>query len=774
MSYFSGVATPNNSSPYMADGDIAGSGLDPYRTLLMLLLGSAVVYSSFNSLKAPIRFIWHCFLRPLGAAETQKDRLDQFYKGQAEIYDSTRQKLLRGRETMLNLAAAHLRERENGKGRKPLVWVDIGGGTGWNIETMDDFMPVKSFDAIYLVDLCEPLLEIARRRFAARGWTNVHVINQDACAFSLPAQSVSLVTLSYSLSMIPSYHNLLDRIDRMLDPRDGLVGVADFYTARKSANLHEQSIGGEGRLCTWLGHWFWQMWFDLDHVDLSPGRRDYLQYKFGTVKVVNGRNNLFIPWFVQIPYYVWIGCSRSVDVSTALQVFHTDSGNSLGDFSPKSVASQTGLRRVPSYQLDQGSTSDESSSVVEPLPPSSAFHYHPRTPWRLPYYTHAVHKEFRTFIYAFTWEDPMEDMKHLNLTKDDSILVISSAGDNALHYAIEAGPRRIHCVDMNPCQGHLVELKLAAIRALSHKEFFALFGDGKFPDFRRVLDEKLAPWLSSAAYQFWSTNENAFRDSFYMRGYSGWALRVTKWVLWLGGVLGDARRMCDVDTIEEQERIWREKLRPVLLSNWFVRLVLNNPAFLWNALGVPLAQRRAFLNEGSCFDFARDTLDPLASTAVLKKGGYHYLLCLLGHYTPESCPAYLTPAGFNKLKEDECARLGSFRLHTDSITNVLTQMHPGQLTHAVLMDHLDWFSPDTPSSAASLTDEVTQLARVLLPGSAVFWRSAAKKPWYCVEFEKAGFELECLGVRGDGKAIDQVNMYASFWKGVRKADGAAL
>ena len=45
----------------------------------MLVLGSAVVYSSFNSLKAPIRFIWHCFLRPLGSTNTQKDRLDQVY-----------------------------------------------------------------------------------------------------------------------------------------------------------------------------------------------------------------------------------------------------------------------------------------------------------------------------------------------------------------------------------------------------------------------------------------------------------------------------------------------------------------------------------------------------------------------------------------------------------------------------------------------------------------------------------------------------------------------
>ena len=34
-------------------------------------------------------------------------------------------------------------------------------------------------------------------------------------------------------------------------------------------------------------------------------------------------------------------------------------------------------------------------------------------------------------------------MKHLELTEDDSILVITSAGDNALHYAIEASPKRV-------------------------------------------------------------------------------------------------------------------------------------------------------------------------------------------------------------------------------------------------------------------------------------------------------------------------------------------
>lgn len=47
-------------------------------------------------------------------------------------------------------------------------------------------------------------------------------------------------------------------------------------------------------------------------------------------------------------------------------------------------------------------------------------------------------------------EDPFEDMRYLNLTKDDSMLIITSAGDNALHYAVKAQPKRIHCVDMNP------------------------------------------------------------------------------------------------------------------------------------------------------------------------------------------------------------------------------------------------------------------------------------------------------------------------------------
>jgi len=84
---------------------------------------------------------------------------------------------------------------------------------GWNIEQMASYMPLSDFDTIYLIDLCEPLLDVARKRFAAKGWTNVICLKQDASEFVLPEWeagqdprgSLTVATLSYSLSMVSSF-----------------------------------------------------------------------------------------------------------------------------------------------------------------------------------------------------------------------------------------------------------------------------------------------------------------------------------------------------------------------------------------------------------------------------------------------------------------------------------------------------------------------------------------------------------------------------------------
>jgi betaine lipid synthase len=76
---------------------------------------------------------------------------------------------------------------------------------------------------------------------------------------------------------------------------------------------------------------------------------------------------------------------------------------------------------------------------------------------------------------------------------------------------------------VNPCQGHLLELKLAGIHALDYQEFWQLFGDGRHQDFATLLDTKLAPHLSAHAYAFWKSNVTSFDTHFYKQGYSGLA-----------------------------------------------------------------------------------------------------------------------------------------------------------------------------------------------------------------------------------------------------------
>ena len=142
------------------------------------------------------------------------------------------------------------------------------------------YFPISSFDAVYVLDLCGPLLDVARKRFAARGWTNVRCLLQDATQFVLPTWidegldgetgGLDYVSMSYSLSMMPDYHTLLDRVDRFLSP-SGLLAVADFYVSAREPTSVAGVIGDVGsRQCSYWTRTFWLNWFSFDHVDLHP------------------------------------------------------------------------------------------------------------------------------------------------------------------------------------------------------------------------------------------------------------------------------------------------------------------------------------------------------------------------------------------------------------------------------------------------------------------------------------------------------------------------
>ena len=58
--------------------------------------------------------------------------------------------------------------------------------------------------------------------------------------------------------------------------------------------------------------------------------------------------------------------------------------------------------------------------------------------------------------------------------------------------------------------------------------------------------------------------------------------------------------------------------------------------------------------------------------------------------------------------------------------SVLTGLSESSLTRALVMDHLDWFTP----GSRDVEGEVREFYRVLALGGTIYWRSASRKPWY--------------------------------------------
>ena len=127
-------------------------------------------------------------------------------------------------------------------------------------------------------------------------------------------------------------------------------------------------------------------------------------------------------------------------------------------------------------------------------------------------------------VYNTCWEDPRLDREALQLRPEDAVLVITSAGCNALDYAL-AGAGQVVAVDINPRQNALLELKLAGIRSLQFEDFFAMFGSGRLDRAGKVYADKLRPLLSPWSQAYWDRRIEFFEPgnlrSFYFRGTSG-------------------------------------------------------------------------------------------------------------------------------------------------------------------------------------------------------------------------------------------------------------
>ncbi|KAG7371744.1 ubiquinone/menaquinone biosynthesis methyltransferase [Nitzschia inconspicua] len=233
-----------------------------------------------------------------------QERLNSFYDQQADLYDSYRVRMLHGRPLMLKAVARHTKPTASLK-KKGLVWVDLACGTGYNVESFKTCL--DKFHAIYLLDLCVPLTKVAQRERAdkyndkSKNHQKIQVIHGDATDFDCPglpeAGTADIVTISYSLVMIPDWRKAIVNAKRLLKSGGkGMIAVSDFTLDPDQRSVMKT---------------FWKSIFAKDHVFLNEEHLQTLHDEFDVVEAAGAYGPLpYTPSFLQPAYYHFCGTTK--------------------------------------------------------------------------------------------------------------------------------------------------------------------------------------------------------------------------------------------------------------------------------------------------------------------------------------------------------------------------------------------------------------------------------------------------------------------------------
>lgn len=321
-------------------------------------------------------------------------------------------------------------------------------------------------------------------------------------------------------------------------------------------------------------------------------------------------------------------------------------------------------------------------------------------------------------VYNTCWEDPRIDRQLLNLDSDSKVVMLTSAGCNALDYLLD-NPAKIYCVDSNPAQNALLELKIALLEHGSHELLWDFFGKGRRPGAHIIYNQKLRSLLPSAAQTFWDGNlsyftPNTSQPSFYFRGTAGkFALMVHNRIR-RKGLYPQIINLINADTLSEQEYYFDE-IEPQLW-NTFQKWLIRQHATM-TMLGVPATQRKMIEKryKGGLLHFIRASLKHVFTRLPLNDN-YFWRVYITGSYTPDCCPNYLLERHFAKLHQSA----DRITTHTSTLLKFLKR-NPGAYSHFVLLDHQDWMADTKPTLLAREWKEILDNSK---PGSRILFRSA--------------------------------------------------
>jgi S-adenosylmethionine-diacylglycerol 3-amino-3-carboxypropyl transferase len=315
--------------------------------------------------------------------------------------------------------------------------------------------------------------------------------------------------------------------------------------------------------------------------------------------------------------------------------------------------------------------------------------------------------------YSQVWEDHLLLERGLRLGPGHDVLSIASAGDNVLAMLL-AEPRSILAVDVSPAQTALVELKLAALRRLTHADFAGLVGARPCAD-RARLYARVRDDLGRPAQAFWDAHPAALRagpiragltDSYYEQFRRRHIARLIEPAV--------ISRLLVLDDREEQARLFeRHFATPAYESA--VRADFT-PASMAGRGRDATQFRYAELDDlpGFLLQRMRHVCTQLAT-----RGNFYLEWALTGRYRDLAAgPSYLRPANFDRLRE----LADRVTVTTADLVSVLRSHPAGAFSAANLSDVFDYLPQDASGELLEL------VASRLRPGGRIaYWNQSARR-----------------------------------------------
>jgi S-adenosylmethionine-diacylglycerol 3-amino-3-carboxypropyl transferase len=329
---------------------------------------------------------------------------------------------------------------------------------------------------------------------------------------------------------------------------------------------------------------------------------------------------------------------------------------------------------------------------------------------------------FKSLVYPQIWEDPVVDMKALNIGPGHEVIAIASGGCNVLSY-LAADPAGVTAVDLNGAHIALGRLKICAAQNLpDYDSFFRFFARANARANIAAYDRRLRAKLDPAARAYWDKRTTLgrrriglFARNFYRHGLLGHILGAGHTLARLHGL--DPSIVLKARTLDEQRALYHARLAPIFKKP-LVRWLMKQPASLYG-LGIPPAQYRALAADSpqGISAVLSERLERLACGFDIAEN-YFAWQAFGRRYAPGPDPAlppYLQRQNFEAVRR----RSTRVRYVQRSFTDILRESPALSFDRYALLDAQDWMNN---GELTALWTEITRTAR---PGARVIFRTAA-------------------------------------------------